>query len=168
MKYVSTRRQYRMTEKGSNEEAPEFDEEYEGVEDEVPDFGDDEVRDFGDDEVPDFGDDEVPDFDDEVPDFGDEVPDFGDADIPGTQDDGPKDKGIVGGLFDKIFGSSWEMWIGSILLATLSICLFVIKSPWGSSGGLVNWGTISSESWGLPSGSPQRTTPITGMRCSPS
>ncbi len=32
------------------------------------------------------------------------------------------------------------MWLGSIILATLSIVLFVIATPWGSSGGLVNWG----------------------------
>ena len=32
------------------------------------------------------------------------------------------------------------MWIGSIILAMLSITLFIISSPWGSSGGLLNWG----------------------------
>lgn len=102
--------------------------------DEVPDFEDD------DDEVPDF-EDEVPNFDDEVPNFGDEVPDFGDGDISDIEDSEPRsEKGIFRELYDKIFEHSWEMWIGSILLAILSICLFVIKSPWGSSGGLVNWG----------------------------
>jgi uncharacterized membrane protein YedE/YeeE len=32
------------------------------------------------------------------------------------------------------------MWIGSIILAILSINLFLISSPWGSSGGLLNLG----------------------------
>ena len=123
-----------MDDNTSNEEAPHPDPEEEEVGNEVPNFEDDEVPDFGDDEVPDFGDDEVPDFGD------DEVPDFGDVSIPGSDEEVQGEKGIVAGLFDKFFGSSWEMWIGSILLAVLSICLFVIKSPWGSSSGLVNWG----------------------------
>ena len=49
-------------------------------------------------------------------------------------------KGIFRELYDTLFEHSWAMWIGSILLATLSICLFMISSPWGSSGGLLNWG----------------------------
>jgi len=50
------------------------------------------------------------------------------------------EKGIFRELYDTLFEHSWAMWIGSILLATLSICLFMISSPWGSSGGLLNWG----------------------------
>jgi uncharacterized membrane protein YedE/YeeE len=50
------------------------------------------------------------------------------------------EKGIFKELYDTLFEHSWAMWIGSILLATLSICLFMISSPWGSSGGLLNWG----------------------------
>jgi uncharacterized protein len=49
-------------------------------------------------------------------------------------------KGILRELFDKLFGKSWPMWLGGILLALLNILLFVIKYPWGASGGYVNIG----------------------------
>lgn len=91
--------------------------------------------------VDNLDDDEVPDFDNVVPDFGDdEVPDFGEVKLTDSGTDEGKEQGILSELYCRLFGSSWEMWLGSILLATLSICLFVISSPWGSSGGLVNWG----------------------------
>jgi uncharacterized membrane protein YedE/YeeE len=32
------------------------------------------------------------------------------------------------------------MWVGGLLLATLNICLFLVKSPWGGSGTYINWG----------------------------
>ena len=48
--------------------------------------------------------------------------------------------GIFRELYDKLFAQSWQMWIGSVILAMLSISLFMISSPWGSSGGLLNWG----------------------------
>ena len=51
-----------------------------------------------------------------------------------------EEKGIFRELYDTFFAHSWQMWIGSIILAILSICLFMISSPWGSSGGLLNWG----------------------------
>ena len=51
-----------------------------------------------------------------------------------------KEKGIFRELYDSFFAHSWQMWIGSIILAMLSINLFMISSPWGSSGGLLNWG----------------------------
>ena len=50
------------------------------------------------------------------------------------------EKGIFRELYDTFFEHSWEMWVGSIILAMLSICLFMISSPWGSSGGILNWG----------------------------
>ena len=50
------------------------------------------------------------------------------------------EKGIFKELYGTFFERSWQMWIGSIILAMLSICLFLIASPWGSSGGLLNWG----------------------------
>lgn len=50
------------------------------------------------------------------------------------------EKGIFDELYDTFFGKSWEMWIGCIILSVLSISLFMIASPWGSSGGLNNWG----------------------------
>jgi len=51
-----------------------------------------------------------------------------------------EEKGVFRELYDTLFGHSWAMWAGSILLAILSICLFMISSPWGSSGGILNWG----------------------------
>jgi len=51
-----------------------------------------------------------------------------------------EEKGIFRELYDTFFAHSWKMWVGSIVLAVLSICLFMIASPWGSSGGILNWG----------------------------
>jgi len=60
-----------------------------------------------------------------------------------------EEKGIFKELYDTIFAQSWQMWIGSVILAMLSICLFLISSPWGSSGGLLNWGQNLFSSLGL-------------------
>ena len=51
-----------------------------------------------------------------------------------------KEKSVFGELHKGLFEHSWEMWVGSIILAILSICLFMIWKPWGSSGGILNWG----------------------------
>ena len=51
-----------------------------------------------------------------------------------------EEKGIFRELYDTLFAQSWKLWTGSIILAMLSICLFMIASPWGSSGGILNWG----------------------------
>lgn len=51
-----------------------------------------------------------------------------------------EEKGIFRELYETFFSRSWGMWIGSILLAVMSVFLFLIASPWGSSGGIVNWG----------------------------
>ena len=51
-----------------------------------------------------------------------------------------EEKGIFRELYDILFAKSWKLWTGSIILAMLSICLFMIASPWGSSGGILNWG----------------------------
>jgi len=64
-------------------------------------------------------------------------------------DENEKEKGIFGELYDTFFSHSWEMWIGSIILAVLSICLFIIASPWGSSGGILNWGQNLYDALGL-------------------
>jgi len=58
--------------------------------------------------------------------------------------------GIFNGLYNKFFANSWEMWVGSIILAILSIGLFMIKSPWGSSGGLLNLGQNLFHLIGMP------------------
>ena len=49
-------------------------------------------------------------------------------------------KGVLRELFDSLFGKSWPMWVGGILLALMNILLFVIKYPWGSSSGYTNIG----------------------------
>ncbi len=70
----------------------------------------------------------------------DEVPDTKSDVSAETNADTEEEKGIFDELYDTFFGKSWEMWIGAVLLSILSICLFLIASPWGSSGGLNNWG----------------------------
>ena len=52
-----------------------------------------------------------------------------------------KEPGILDELYDHFFAKSWEMWIGACILGFLSAVLFLISSPWGSSGGLANIGT---------------------------
>lgn len=49
-------------------------------------------------------------------------------------------KGVLRELFDVMFSKTWPMWIGGILLAFFNVLLFVIKYPWGASGGYVNIG----------------------------
>jgi len=57
-------------------------------------------------------------------------------------------KGILRELYDLLFGKSWPMWLGGILLAMLNILLFVIKYPWGASGGYINIGQNLFETFG--------------------
>ena len=57
-------------------------------------------------------------------------------------------KGVLRELFDSLFGKSWPMWVGGILLAMMNILLFVIKYPWGASGGYVNIGQNLFQSLG--------------------
>jgi uncharacterized protein len=66
--------------------------------------------------------------------------------------------GILRDLYDRIFAKSWPMWIGGILLGLLNILLFVIKYPWGASGGYVNIGQNLFQSFGITSLG--TTTPI--------
>ena len=68
------------------------------------------------------------------------------------------EKGIFKELYDTLFEHSWKMWAGSIILAMLSISLFMISSPWGSSGGLLNWGQNLFSGLGL---SLENSVPIT-------
>lgn len=49
-------------------------------------------------------------------------------------------EGILRELYDSIFAKSWPMWVGGILLGILNILLFVVKYPWGASGGYTNMG----------------------------
>ena len=43
------------------------------------------------------------------------------------------------------------MWVGGILLAIMNILLFVIKYPWGASGGYVNIGQNLFQMLGISS-----------------
>ena len=52
----------------------------------------------------------------------------------------PQEKGIFDELYATLFGKSWAMWLGCIILSVLSIGLYMIISPWGSSGGILSWG----------------------------
>jgi len=63
-----------------------------------------------------------------------------------------EEKGIFKELYDTLFAQSWKLWTGSIILAMLSICLFMIASPWGSSGGILNWGQNIFSGLGLSLG----------------
>ena len=76
------------------------------------------------------------------------------------------EKGIFRELYDTMFAHSWQMWIGSIILAMLSITLFMIVSPWGSSGGLLNWGQnlFSELGLSLEKSAPSGVTPLLDYR----
>ncbi len=51
-----------------------------------------------------------------------------------------KEPGVLGQLYGIFFAKHWPVWVGGIVLGTLNILLFAIKSPWGASGGINNWG----------------------------
>jgi len=71
-----------------------------------------------------------------------------------------EEKGIFKELYNTFFEHSWQMWAGSIILAILSISLFMISSPWGSSGGILNWGQNLFSGLGL---SLENSAPIAGI-----
>jgi uncharacterized membrane protein YedE/YeeE len=73
-----------------------------------------------------------------------------------------EEKGIFRELYDTFFAHSWQLWVGSVILALISICLFLISSPWGSSGGILNWGQnlFSSIGLSLKNSAPSGVTPI--------
>lgn len=50
------------------------------------------------------------------------------------------EKGAAQEWYETFFGRTWPMWVGGILLGIGNICLFLVKSPWGASGGVLNWG----------------------------
>lgn len=47
---------------------------------------------------------------------------------------------VLSQLYQTFFSKHWPVWIGGIILGILNILLFTIKSPWGASGGINNWG----------------------------
>ncbi len=59
------------------------------------------------------------------------------------------EKGAWRQLWATLFGKSWPMWVGGLLLGMLNVCLFVVKSPWGGSGSYINWGQNFYKSVGI-------------------
>jgi hypothetical protein len=51
-----------------------------------------------------------------------------------------KEPNVLTQLFNTFFGKHWPVWVGGIVLGFLNVLLFAIKSPWGASGGIDNWG----------------------------
>lgn len=39
-----------------------------------------------------------------------------------------------------IFKKSWPIWVGSIFIPILALCIFLWKAPWGIAGGYLNFG----------------------------
>ena len=60
-----------------------------------------------------------------------------------------KEKNPLVQLFGTFFGNHWPVWVGGIVLGLLNILLFAIKSPWGASGGITNWGDNFYSLFGL-------------------
>ncbi len=54
--------------------------------------------------------------------------------------DQKKEQGILKELFNIFFAKHWPVWVGGVVLGLLNILLFAVKSPWGASGGINNWG----------------------------
>lgn len=59
------------------------------------------------------------------------------------------EKGGMKHLFHLLFGKTWAMWVGGILLGVGNICLFIVLKPWGASGGILNWGQNIFSSLGI-------------------
>ena len=51
-----------------------------------------------------------------------------------------EEKSIFGELYDMFFGKPIPMWIGSVLIAGMSVALFLLAQPFGASCAIVNWG----------------------------
>ena len=51
-----------------------------------------------------------------------------------------KKPGILKELFQIFFAKHWPVWVGGITVGILNILIFAVKSPWGASGGINNWG----------------------------
>lgn len=58
-------------------------------------------------------------------------------------------KSVLHELHDTLFGKTWPMWIGGLVLAALAAVLFVIYYPWGANGGYVNLGQNVYRALGL-------------------
>jgi len=60
-----------------------------------------------------------------------------------------KEPGVLGNLYKTFFAKHWPVWVGAIVLGILNILLFAIKSPWGASGGINNWGENAYKLFGI-------------------
>jgi uncharacterized membrane protein YedE/YeeE len=130
----------------------------------LPDEAED---DFPEDDLDDFPED-LDDFPDdlELPDDFDELEDLEEDELPGLDEEMEKEEeerdkdepeeeeddepGVFQELYDRVFGETWPMWVGAVLLAVLSIGLFLIKSPWGASNGIWNIGMNLYDLMGIP------------------
>jgi uncharacterized membrane protein YedE/YeeE len=78
-----------------------------------------------------------------------------------------KEPNVLTQLFNTFFGKHWPVWVGGIVLGTLNVILFAIKSPWGASGGINNWGENLLSTVGLIH--PEHLSPVNtnlyGMLC---
>jgi uncharacterized membrane protein YedE/YeeE len=60
-----------------------------------------------------------------------------------------KNISVLNELFQTFFSKHWPVWVGGILLGTLNVFLFLVKSPWGGSGGYNNFGENIYKSLGM-------------------
>ncbi|MBS3806080.1 MAG: YeeE/YedE family protein [Bacteroidales bacterium] len=60
-----------------------------------------------------------------------------------------KEPGILRELYNTFFSKHWPVWVGGVTLGLLNILLFAVKSPWGASGGINNWGENVFKSVGI-------------------
>ena len=51
-----------------------------------------------------------------------------------------KEPGIFGEIYEKLFKEHWKMWIGSVLIAAMSVALFLFAQPFGASCAIMSWG----------------------------
>ena len=78
-----------------------------------------------------------------------------------------KESGVLAQLFQTFFAKHWPVWVGGLTLGTLNILLFAIKSPWGASGGINNWGENFYKIFGVSNfeGAASINTSLYGMLC---
>ncbi len=78
-----------------------------------------------------------------------------------------KESGVLAQLFQTFFAKHWPVWVGGITLGILNILLFAIKSPWGASGGINNWGENFYKALGVTNfeGAASINTNLYGMLC---
>ncbi len=53
------------------------------------------------------------------------------------------------GLWNTLFKGVWPMWVAGLLLGFISVCLFLVKSPWGGTPSFVSWGQNLYQSLGV-------------------